>query len=309
MVEAPDGEKLVPKHDDAAQKQKRAEAYWRRYQGMTWPHYTVVPDMLFDEMLPLLGHAELRVLMVIVRKTFGWRDENGKPKMFDKISLSQLTDGSGLTRRSVQRAVKGLEDKGIIWIRRDETKLGDAEINTYGLVLASESQVGRDIESPPQGHNDAHKKHSYNKQETKDGSSSSSDNLSSEKTTLITALHAELSPRSRLQSRLTFLGQFSIEQIQEAAEVTRADIAADIVDNPGSPMAYLYGVVRNISQRGEEAKKAKRPGDLQWARNLINDAWQRGGTAEQRLSRYCGPEEIEWLRQQGYLDGEGGGEG
>lgn len=72
------------------------------------PNYTQAPNELFDEWLPLLGMAELKVLMVIIRKTFGWH------KVRDRISLSQLEQVTGLERRHVSKAVKSLQERKLI---------------------------------------------------------------------------------------------------------------------------------------------------------------------------------------------------
>lgn len=41
--------------------------------GFKSPNYTTVPDELFDILLPRLSGAELKVLLYIVRRTFGWK--------------------------------------------------------------------------------------------------------------------------------------------------------------------------------------------------------------------------------------------
>lgn len=51
-----------------------------------------VPDGLFDILLPRLSGAELKVLLYIVRRTFGWK------KNSDRISLSQFENG--ITRKT-----------------------------------------------------------------------------------------------------------------------------------------------------------------------------------------------------------------
>jgi len=90
------------------------------YEGFIKDIGTVVPDDLFDVIAPRLKESELRVLLYIVRHTFGWR------KYSDAISLSQLTDGirkrdgrvqdlgTGMSRKAVIAGVKGLVEKGII---------------------------------------------------------------------------------------------------------------------------------------------------------------------------------------------------
>lgn len=72
------------------------------------PNFTQTPNILFDEWLPKLGMAELKVLMVIMRKTFGWH------KVKDRISLSQLQKITGLERKHVSNGIKGLVAKKLI---------------------------------------------------------------------------------------------------------------------------------------------------------------------------------------------------
>ena len=76
-----------------------------------------MPDQLFDELLHRLSGAELKVLMYIIRRTFGFK------KQSDDISLAQLVGGiktkdgrildrgTGLSKSSVVRALNSLEKK------------------------------------------------------------------------------------------------------------------------------------------------------------------------------------------------------
>ena len=64
------------------------------YGGFTSPNGTIVPDDVFDVLLPRLSEAELRVLLYIIRRTFGFKREA------DAISLSQLVDGITTTDRA-----------------------------------------------------------------------------------------------------------------------------------------------------------------------------------------------------------------
>jgi hypothetical protein len=68
-----------------------------------------------------LTGAEQKVLDYVIRRTFGWH------KTWDNIGLGQFENGvggkskdrgTGLSRSSVQRALKGLERKGFIKIFR-----------------------------------------------------------------------------------------------------------------------------------------------------------------------------------------------
>jgi phage replication O-like protein O len=75
---------------------------------ITPPNYTQTPNDLFDKWLPHLGEAELKVLLVIMRKTFGWH------KIRDFISISQLASITGMLEETVVKAAKSLQIKGVI---------------------------------------------------------------------------------------------------------------------------------------------------------------------------------------------------
>src|SRR5438552_2572306 len=91
-----------------------------QFAGFINPTTTPVPDVLFDELAPELTEAELRVLLYIIRRTFGFK------KHQDDISLKQLVEGitthdgrtldrgAGVAKSAATRAVRGLVEKGVI---------------------------------------------------------------------------------------------------------------------------------------------------------------------------------------------------
>ena len=109
------------------------------YEGFSGPNGTIVPDDVFDLLAPRLKESELRVLLYIVRRTFGFG------KSADAISLSQLTRGiktrdgrildygTGMSKKAVIAGVKGLVSKGIITVERRRTEKGDTDTNIYKL--------------------------------------------------------------------------------------------------------------------------------------------------------------------------------
>src|SRR5689334_14113947 len=113
------------------------------FGGFTGPRYTQTPDELFDVLLPVLSGAELKVLLYIIRRTFGWR------KDADAISLSQimhgitradgtpLDHGTGLAKSTAITAIKGLEDKGCIEAVRSKTDARGFETTTYRPCMAA----------------------------------------------------------------------------------------------------------------------------------------------------------------------------
>lgn len=76
--------------------------------GFSAPNTFPNPNDLVDHWLPLLGEVELKVLLVIIRKTFGWH------KIRDRISLSQMEKFTGSSRRNIIDAVESLQSKGLI---------------------------------------------------------------------------------------------------------------------------------------------------------------------------------------------------
>ncbi len=107
--------------------------------GFVAPHYTQVPDELFDELLPTLSGAETKVLLYLVRRTFGFKRES------DSISLNQmmhglkardgrlLDRGVGLSKPTIVKALKSLADKNIITAQHDRQPDGSYGPNTYAL--------------------------------------------------------------------------------------------------------------------------------------------------------------------------------
>jgi phage replication O-like protein O len=109
------------------------------FHGFQFPTTTPVPDEVFDVLLPKLSGAELKVLLYICRRTFGFK------KQWDSISLNQIATGittkdgreldrgTGLSKRHVQRALKQLEERQIIRVNRLRDETGLNYINTYSL--------------------------------------------------------------------------------------------------------------------------------------------------------------------------------
>ena len=71
--------------------------------------HTQVPNILFDTHLPNLTESELKILLVIIRQTYGWIDKfTGKRKIKDRISQSQFRIKTGLSKRIISKTLKML---------------------------------------------------------------------------------------------------------------------------------------------------------------------------------------------------------
>ncbi len=114
-----------------------------RFHGFRSPTYTQVPDELFDQLLPHLKEAELKALLYIVRRTFGFKREA------DAISFNQflrgvvtrdgrqLDGGCGVKNRTnLSNALKSLEEKGIIVAAKSWDERGENQTTIYKLRFA-----------------------------------------------------------------------------------------------------------------------------------------------------------------------------
>lgn len=77
---------------------------------------TPVPNAVF-EYIPSLSEAELKLYLIILRQTLGWKDaKSDKRKVYDWISASQFHTKTGLSRRAVGTAVRSLTYRNFILV-------------------------------------------------------------------------------------------------------------------------------------------------------------------------------------------------
>lgn len=112
-----------------------------KFSGYFAPNYTPVPDQLFDEHLHLLSGAELKVLLYICRRTFGFKRDS------DNISLNQMLDGivkkdgtrldhgTGLSKSTLLKAIKSLVDMNFIVSEQRSSESKGNEATNYRLSI------------------------------------------------------------------------------------------------------------------------------------------------------------------------------
>jgi hypothetical protein len=115
----------------------------------------MVPDELFDELLPELSGAELKVLLYIIRRTFGFKRDS------DTISINQMLNGIttrdgrvldrgvGLTKKTLLAAIRSLEEKSAILTEQRRSLERGNEPTVYRLNVL-EATLGGKI-TPPLG--------------------------------------------------------------------------------------------------------------------------------------------------------------
>jgi hypothetical protein len=114
------------------------------FDGFSDPAYTQTPDQLFDVLMPRLTESELKVLLYVVRRTFGFK------KQSDDISLKQMVEGiktrdgrqldsgTGLSRPSVTKGVRGLVAHGVLTAVRNSSQERGDEPTSYRLRFKGE---------------------------------------------------------------------------------------------------------------------------------------------------------------------------
>ena len=101
-------------------------------KGFRPPEYTMTPNKFFDELLPELGYAELKVLLCIFRQTFGWH----RPTV--KMSVRKIAKSTGLSAHHAFDAGVALEARGLV---RKVSTLGEPtewEILFEGVTLGEQ---------------------------------------------------------------------------------------------------------------------------------------------------------------------------
>jgi hypothetical protein len=133
--------------------QTNDQDHLRDFPGFYPPRYTPIPDQLLDDVMAFLSGAELKVLLYIMRHTYGYK------KGADSISVKQMVEGitatdgtvvdrgTGLSKASVHAAVKQLEEKALIVVERRDTAAGDSAVNVY-RVRESQEPGGLKIRPP-----------------------------------------------------------------------------------------------------------------------------------------------------------------
>ncbi|MFH1016806.1 MAG: replication protein [Pseudomonadota bacterium] len=127
------------------------------FAGFSEPRFTSTPDEFFDRLMPTLTLAETRIVLYIIRRTFGFK------KKADVISLDQLENGirrkdgteldrgTGLSRRAILPAIRSLIEKGVIEKKEQMDPRFGSRASLYSLRFKDSHPRGEASFSPPPG--------------------------------------------------------------------------------------------------------------------------------------------------------------
>jgi len=105
---------------------------------MSLQQTTPVPNLLFDFFLPDLKEVELKVLLVVIRKTLGWveKKNNRQRKQIERISVAVLSMNSGCSRRAISGAIQSLIDKKLLIVYDSRgNKISDPDVRKGKFTL------------------------------------------------------------------------------------------------------------------------------------------------------------------------------
>ena len=81
---------------------------------MRYKKTTHVPNELFDLYLKRLTFSELKLILYIIRQTYGWKLRNGKRKKRDRITYNLFQKKTGLSKRVISDVIQSLIIKHLI---------------------------------------------------------------------------------------------------------------------------------------------------------------------------------------------------
>ena len=86
---------------------------------MSYHYHTRTPNELYDKHLHL-KEVELKVLLVIIRQTYGYFDKiKGSHKDWDWISISFFAKKTGKSNKAISLAIQGLIQKRLILVKNE----------------------------------------------------------------------------------------------------------------------------------------------------------------------------------------------
>lgn len=81
-------------------------------ENLILKNYSSIPNYFIDNIVRSISASESVVMLCILRKTIGFQ------KLEDQISLSQLVEMSGITKKTCINCLKSLEKQNFIFINR-----------------------------------------------------------------------------------------------------------------------------------------------------------------------------------------------
>jgi len=107
------------------------------------PPFAQVPLMLLRQHSHDLTPVQINVLNIIMGYTYAWHKTTGV------ISVNQLAADVNLNRKTVTRAVRALEEYGVITVKRETSSAGEHQTNVF-IITVDDTALGTSSEQQQQ---------------------------------------------------------------------------------------------------------------------------------------------------------------
>ena len=238
------------------------------YEGFSAPNTTPVPDDVFDIIAPHLTEAELRVLLYVIRRTFGFKkqtDSISAAQMVSGIKTRdgrQLDQGTGMAKSAVWRGIQGLITKGILEKRTTLSDAGDNEVNIYSLRFRKGVVLLEDHRSPAKEPPVVLKKDPQETELQETVKQETDQDLS--RTRQIYTLHNQEYDEARL-TLIEYIADLSTEFIDTASIASSTTRAVNLFRRSGLSMDQFIDIMTDAravtKERMASIKKRNREGD------------------------------------------------
>lgn len=130
---------------------------WKGFPPPLKDVYTAIPNVFFDDLLPILTDEEVRVMLVLLRATYGFR------KAETEMSLAEIQRRAGMAKGRVMQGLRGRKDqrdnelpnlgclgKGLVEQETRATPTGARAANRYKVKIKYAAK-GQDVDQPQVG--------------------------------------------------------------------------------------------------------------------------------------------------------------
>jgi phage replication O-like protein O len=90
---------------------------------------TPISNIFFDNLIPTLTGAELKILLIVLRQTDGWHKER------DKMTYTQIQEKTGLSRRVIADTIQNLINKKLIVVTDYQKNTLENTVDRKGKIL------------------------------------------------------------------------------------------------------------------------------------------------------------------------------
>ncbi|MDP9379722.1 MAG: replication protein [Chloroflexota bacterium] len=151
-AKGPDGGDSVTEYQlNLAPERAQSAGNLTSFKSFRAPKHVQVPDELFDVLLPDLNAGQLKVVLFICRRTFGY-GINSTP-----LRRAEIVQGAGLSESKLKVAIKQLKEYGVVTVEERRSAERGSEASVYRLNVVSRQEDDEELEDggsqslPPRG--------------------------------------------------------------------------------------------------------------------------------------------------------------